>query len=369
MPTLRFLFLLLVFGLSNLLSSEAYTQKIEAEMPFFVKGHYLMEDGSYLLAGSKVDQANIYDHDHAALVAWHPQKGVLWEKSYGSKVVNKLVAIDVFPNGDIAVAGGSISMSNGMYILGADGSVKKEITFPMMSTIYDIEIVGNDLILGGFIFGEDGKLYGAMKIDQKGKLLWAAELREGDGTPVDDFVRQVIPFSDGYYLAGTSDREMVLIAIDQEGNERWRENLDDYYSETNGAILHSSGNVWVTGQGSTKNDDDPKTGGVFVACVSPEGKSLWKRAYESSRTSSGEGLVEEKDGNVQLLARMTASSTASCMIELSAEGTEIQRLNGLDGARQLFGIHSPEMGEYFWFQVDNINAARPDNTRFGFRLK
>lgn len=369
MPTNRFLFATIAFCLASLIFPKVNAQSIEPEMPFFSKGHYLLEDGTYLMAGSKVDKENIYDHDHAALVAWHPRKGVLWEKSYGSRAVNKLIAIDVFENGDIAVAGGSMSMSRGMYILSSTGKVKKEITFPFMSTIYDIEIVGQDLILAGFIFSEEGKLYGAIKINQEGELLWAADLREGDGTPVDDFVSRVVPFSGGYYLAATSNREMVLIAVDKSGKELWRNNLDGQYSETNAALIHSSGNIWVTGMGSLKSDNDPKTGGVLVVCVSPQGKTLWKKAYESSRTSSGEGLIETKDGKVQLLARMTASSSASSMIELSAEGTEIQRLNGMGGARQMFGLHSPEPAEFFWFQVDNINAARPDNTRFGFKLR
>ena len=352
-----------------MLSSSAYSQeKTEIKTPntFRGKNSCLDSEGNYLVAGVEIDReisrqsGGRANPESPALVKWHPQKGLIWSQSYDVQGLKSLTAVQEMANGDILAAGGTIFTSNKLLVISPKGKIKKELQLDFDAAVYDLHILSDGILMAGY-FAQAGEVLGLIKLDFLGNIIWKVALKEGGGNAYDDFASAVIPTKKGYFLATEIDREIFALSIDLEGKEIWKTKLCEAYSESNDMILHSDGNLWLTGKGRNVVDGEKSKGAVFLASVDQSGKLLWKKSFGNYYGDSGEQLLEMKDGSVMMIAR-TPQATSSTF-HISKEGKLLGKTRTFT-RDFFFGIHHLQEDVFAWFEM-----SRRQNKNYYFTRK
>lgn len=335
---------------------------------FNSKCFIMLNDSTLLIGGAEIDfSRGKMDPEGAAVVGVNLKTGPLWEKAYGQQGLKRITVLKLLKDGSVLAAGGSIRPSEKCLLLSQEGKLLKEISLPVPGTVYDaIETEAGIILAGHFSDGGDGPdgpngTYGALLMDRKGKLLWKVILSDDrQANPIDDFIRKILPTEDGFLLAGTRNREIVAFKINTGGAVQWETVVDSQYSETNDAIIHSSGNLWLTGQGDFHNKKPEPAGGIFVASLSPAGKVLWRRYYESKYSASGEGFVQLVGGKVLLLTRLTGMGINAGLFWLNQDGSLHRYMKIYHELTQIYSFTRLSEFGYGWLENEGINSSNPD---------
>jgi hypothetical protein len=133
--------------------------------------------------------------------------------------------------------------------------------------IKDVQPIPDGFILAGYTesFGSGKKDVWVIKVDERGREVWNMTF----GGERDDEASAVLPVSDGYLIAGSTesfgdDRDGWLIKIDFQGNEVWNATFGEEGRESFSSIVQTLDGYVLAGS------DDGKAWLVKVAEEKPE---------------------------------------------------------------------------------------------------
>lgn len=187
--------------------------------------------------------------------------------------------------------------------------------------IRSIISVENGFILAGDVwdYGYAGLDVYAMKIDNSGNVLWDQLY----GTHSREVGFKVIPSNNnGYFLLGHARGyepmgDLLLIHIDHEGNEIWRNHYgseyDDYgfdlIQESNGDVLMtgSKGGFFDDVHGNFKNHDAD----IYLIKTDANGNEVWQKTYGGNQHDFGQKITPMEDGGYFIFGSSQSGSHGS----------------------------------------------------------
>ncbi|MEM6270229.1 MAG: hypothetical protein AAF998_12380 [Bacteroidota bacterium] len=349
-------------------AARAQSERIKTDFSFSMRTALHLGGDRFLLAGGEVFmQKPIYkSYAKPRLVLWRSGAGVEWVKEPPVKQIEKITTLLRLRDGQILAAGLKIRDPQVLLFLDEAGEVNKVVRLPYVGITHQIIELEEDLLLAGTYESLAGDVFGVIQIKRSGELVWGWDVRGrelGRINAWDNTVREIIPHAGGYYLGASSGHEAIAASLDRNGKEIWRTYVDTLYSDGKGVLLHSSGDIWVTGQGQVSRNDRIGGGGIMVACVSPQGKLRWKKNYGSSHASYGHRILEGKKGEVYVLAD---DKDDSLLMRLDRAGRRIVQKAFYPRISRFVGFLRLKSGELVWFQQNG--DLQPENTCYRFEL-
>jgi len=174
---------------------------------------------------------------------------------------------------------------------------------------FSVVTVDDGYVVAGSTNGGNGLKAGMLvvKYDLDGNVLW----QNAFGDSKDDSLKAIAPAGDGgffvtgyYYPADRSDSDMVVMKLDSQGKETWRQLINgDEDDEGWGVTAMADGGCVAVG---LSFDAASVTNEARVVRFDKTGKVLWSNTYGGEKHDSARGVVTTTDGGV-----VVVGSTAS----------------------------------------------------------
>jgi len=283
----------------------------------------------------------------------------IWTKTFGGSEIDDSWSVKEDGNGNFIIAGWTMSYGAGIfdgYIIKADsmGNMLWQKTYggALNDVFFDVETTSD----GGYIFAGYTRSYGAggadfyiVKTDIDGNEIWSRTYG-GSGNEYAYSVKQTQ--DGGYIIAGYSDSfapyyDVYIIKTDSNGDTVWTRTtgggLDDYIRDV---IPVSDGYVacgYTQSFGSGNND-------LYIVKVSLNGDSLWAKFYGGADYDAGFSIVENQN-NELVIAGYTRSYGAGFedvyLVKTNAQGNMIwqKTYGGADNERG-WELKNPSGGGY-----------------------
>ena len=310
------------------------------------------------------DQASVQiamETGHAAVAAYQLRipVGLQWSTFLGGGAIDSIVGIAIDPQGDVLVAGSTVSADfptlpgdkhGGEAFVAKISTIRGLLWATLLggsngASPYDLaaDSVGNAYVIGythstdfpvksGFQMTHKGDRDGfIVKLDNNGQILWSSFLGGSgrdmpSGVAVDPAGNVLIagltlsadfPTPGGLQTSYAGCEDGFLAMVSSSGELLWARYLggsgDDMCRR---AAFDAAGNAVVTGY--TMSSDFPVTPGAFdtshrgredafVAKFSPAGQLVWSTFLGGTEREWGEGITLDSHGNV-LVTGQTASS-------------------------------------------------------------
>ncbi len=234
---------------------------------------------------------------------------VKWQKTYGGKYRDEANAVALAPNGDIIVAGWTDSFRAGyadawVLRLDSEGNVKWQKAYggSYYDGAYAVALAPNgDIIVAGWTlsFGAGGSNVWVLRLDENGNIRW----QKTYGGSGDDEAYAVAVANNGdiivagYYGAnwGGSGGDVWVLRLDSEGNVKWQKTYgggsDD---EATAVALAPNGDVIVAGYTYSFG----AYGDAWVLRLDSEGNVKWQKTYGGSSTDVAYAVALAPNGDI-----------------------------------------------------------------------
>ena len=198
---------------------------------------------------------------------------IIWEKTYGGDAMDQGLYLEKAPDGGTMILGETDSLGAGK----------------------------RDLYL--------------LRVDEDGELLWESTIG-GSGT---EWAKGMIPLEDGgFLLLGESnsyneDFDVLVVRVDEDGNEVWSKTLDTGANESGTAVLEAAnGDLLVMAVISYPGDSSGMYRDTRLYRLDSEGNVLWNMLYRGDDKQAGDAMSWTTDGDIVIagLSEQLAYSTA-----------------------------------------------------------
>ncbi|MCF6200045.1 MAG: hypothetical protein L3J67_11760 [Hyphomicrobiaceae bacterium] len=251
----------------------------------------ILPDGGFVTAS--ISQSGTKNQGNA-LIMRHDKKGKLvWSKTFGGEKYDIPYAIKVDHKGRILVAGYTKSSGVGdadgwVFCLSGKGEIQWERTFGTsgrdwlraMAVFPD----GRIAVAGGTKADKKADTYSwVLQLDQNGKKIWEKTYRASENV-----ARAIIPLANGNLaIAGwahekgsITGRDIWIAKLDPTGKKIWEKKLggsgDDH---TEALIALPNGHIALAG-GTTKNLAVITVRAAWMLRLNEHGKLMWRRSFE-----------------------------------------------------------------------------------------
>ncbi len=234
---------------------------------------------------------------------------VKWQKTYGGKYRDEANAVALAPNGDIIVAGWTDSFRAGyadawVLRLDSEGNVKWQKAYggSYYDGAYAVALAPNgDIIVAGWTlsFGAGGSNVWVLRLDENGNIRW----QKTYGGSGDDEAYAVAVANNGdiivagYYGAnwGGSGGDVWVLRLDERGNIKWQKTYgggsDD---EATAVALAPNGDVIVAGYTYSFG----AYGDAWVLRLDENGNVKWQKTYGGSSTDVALAVALASNGDI-----------------------------------------------------------------------
>ena len=134
-----------------------------------------------------------------------------------------------------------------------------------------------------------------LKVDKDGNLLWEKEHNFSEW----DNAKSVTKTNDGFVITGqmgeyeTGDQDLLILKIDNDGNEIWHQSFGGSFSERGNDIIETSLGDYVA-VGITYSFD-VANGDVWLVKVNSDGVLVWSKTIGDEKLDHAYSLVETND--------------------------------------------------------------------------
>ena len=287
------------------------------------------QDGFYL-AGSTNGRFDIGRSGEAYLLRVDSNGEMLWERTYS----NYGSAQAIHPTGDGGLLlSGVISSTAGdsdifLLQLDEDGNELWSKTFGGPLDEYGMAWPMHDggYILGGIVVDPSDIVvddpgvagYGGLsgrsniylaRMDAEGNELWSRTIGEDKNVLTSG---GLMTADGGFLILGNIlnypqyDDDLILLKIDQSGNEVWSHTWEEGNLDGNALILTSDGNILIAGGYATAQETDMAQKDFLLIKVDPEGNELWQNVFGDPEVYDwAYSIVENSDGSFTVLGDFT----------------------------------------------------------------
>ena len=303
-----------------------------------VAGYMLpADDGGYFVVGTTNLEFEPEQQGDVYLLRTEASGEILWEKVYRGEGYDGGQSIAPTGDGNLLIAGYTTSFgAEGIdaYLLKVDrdGNELWSKTYggPLDEMIGAIgQTADGGYILGGIIVDPNdfvadpgaagyGGLAGRsnlylLKTDGEGNELWS----HAYDSPLNTLVSAGLQTADGGFLALATityypdpDDDILLMKLDQDGNEIWSRTWQEDICNPYGLIQTSDGNYLITASYKPlEGAEDSKEDFLFIK-VDPEGNELWRSVFGDPDTIDyGVALAETADGGTVAVGERTRDRT------------------------------------------------------------
>ncbi|MFX1366713.1 MAG: SBBP repeat-containing protein [Promethearchaeota archaeon] len=233
------------------------------------------------------------------LLKFDPKGNLLWYKTWGNPGYDGGRGIALDSNGNVLITGSS----NGDLILlkyDSSGNLLWDKTWGGSDNYYGngitVDSSGNVFITGyayNYGAGTDRDII-LLKYDKNGNQLWnetwgGSSSDYGYGIAVDDSGNIFITGITFSFRAGT-DGDIILLKYDTNGNQLWKETWGGSSSDYGyGIAVDDSGNIFITGSSD---------GDVILLNYDPNGNQFWNNTWIDSYGDKGYGIAIDGLGNI-----------------------------------------------------------------------
>ena len=190
-----------------------------------------------------------------------------------------------------------------------------------------------------------------LKVDSKGNLIWQKSFA-GEGN---DYAFQIIKSSqnDGYVFVGskngffddvhadfrTHDADMLLIKIDEDGNQIWKKTYGESEHDFGYSVCNApDGGYYLLGSSQSYGNGSFD---MLLIKTDSEGNEAWHKSFGGTKYEYGKKLVPSEDGGLYLVGSSksfgTDGSVDVFIVKTDGEGNEIWS--------ETFGGSQPDYGE------------------------
>ncbi len=371
-------------------------------------GGYIVGGNTYSTDGDITDHNGTSAYDDVWIFKLDSNFELVWAKSYGGALKDRLFYIDETPTGDFMVGAttnstnGDVSESFGDYDfwifkIDANGNLLWEQSFGGSGYDYLLHLINTDdggVIAVGDTESTDGDVIGhdplhgrdswVIKLDYKGDIEWQKCL----GGTGDDHLRSVIATADdGYLFTGytfSNDFDVLgnhgssdiwIIKLDNTGNTLWQKCLGGTDAEnSNYTIETADGGYMMIGSAQSDNGDvanhfgSSERSDVWLVKMNNIGNIEWEKNYGGNSYDYGNAIIQLEDGGF-IMANSTSSiggdvlfnhgdydgwlvrinATGDILWQLSVGGTKDDYFEDLiileDNSYVLAGISASEDGD------------------------
>lgn len=272
--------------------SEVY---IESAIGYVARDIKTVEGNGYIIAGfSAVDGTAPYED--ALVVKTDVAGAVQWARSYGDQGTGVLEeARSVHMSGD----GGYIVAGNSGGPVWEPGAL---FQLPIDILLFKIDGAGNELWSQTVTVNRYTIAYSACA--------------NADGT-------FVVAGSAGEHLPG--DEGALLIKMDQDGNELWRQQSTASTALTARDVIPTSGGGYAIAGYSEQSSGVPRKWDLYVATFDADGNEVWRflggEALNVRGDRIGEGIVQTRDGGYAVIATAYIGNAGELFVaKFSREG-------------------------------------------------
>ncbi|MCP3932392.1 MAG: hypothetical protein GY705_25255 [Bacteroidetes bacterium] len=272
-------------------------------------------DGQYLfLSYSDYNKDNEYDLDLTKLSI---EGEVIWNKRIGEALKSERgKSIIQLPNQDYIILsrmteGDFSSLTQGnLYLsrIGEDGTVKWSKTIvetgvsEAVQLLLDIEDQSFFVLskqMSDLVLIDQPMVH---KVDFDGNVLWEkvietpGEIWFHSGCIIRNENENLVIAISGNHSARDSDYDVILIEMDTDGNELWRNSYGGENIEIAECLIQTLDGQYVL----LSNTSSYGNGGldVMLVKISETGEELWKKIYGSPSSDQGSDMVENNNGEL-----------------------------------------------------------------------
>jgi hypothetical protein len=213
-----------------------------------------------------------------------------------------------------------------------DGSMIWQKTFDDGFTEYGNAVIqaadGSYLIAGDISFlGAQGPFHGyLLKITERGQKVWHRTFADSSATNLR--INDIVASPDGGYLlvgkaliGGANPHEdLLLIKVDEEGQEEWRRIFGNERSEdARAAIAYQGGYVIAGAEDSFLPPPMAFGNDMAVYRLDAQGQVIWKQVVATTQDEAANDLVATQDGNF-VVAGYSGNNMDAALWKFDAEG-------------------------------------------------
>ena len=218
---------------------------------------------------------------------------VKWQKTYGGNVYDDASAVVLAPNGDIIVTGKTLSFGAGgtnIWVLRLDenGNVKWQKTYGGSNYDYAEAVAiapnGNIIVAGWTLsFGAGDRDVWVLRLDENGNVKWQ-KTYGGSSTDVANAVALApngdIIIAGNTWSFGAGDADVWILRLDENGNVKWQKTYGGKNGDVANAVaLADNGDIivagWTGSFGAGKDD-------AWVFRLDENGNVKWQKTYGGS---------------------------------------------------------------------------------------
>jgi len=265
--------------------------------------------------------ANLVRTDDAAAVdppAVGPARGApadglrTWDRVVGGPAADRAYAVAPLPDGGVVVAGhtraGGVLRDDGMVVrLDASGTPVWQRVVGGFDTeqLYGIARLPD----GGYLAAGHTRSAGAgesdlwlLRLDGDGRVAW----QRVEGGPANDRGRTLIALPDGGAVVagftasrGAGGRDAWVLRVDASGSVLWQRTFGGSGDDGAFALAPApGGDVFVAGHSQDAGDRSFRP---WVARLSADGDTVWRRSYPDGPFSAATGLAPAADGGLAVV--------------------------------------------------------------------
>lgn len=257
----------------------------------------------------------------------------LWAKTYNLGIEDKAFGGVLASDGGLYVVGQTqatpISGISALLLrINAFGDLvwSKSYGSTMDNNAVALAVKGESIVITGYIANRqtgDRNIFIA-KMNLKGDLIWQRQIGGTD----EEEGKSIVATPDGYVIAGyiqysstTSQRDMYIVKIDENGELRWSRAVGDpfEYEDAKAIAITANGDLAVAGNKGVTDD-------FFLVLLDAQGLVKWSRRYPIENEQICEDIYVTKEGDI-LLGGSTIDGNGVnidlAMLKVSATGQMI----------------------------------------------
>ncbi len=234
---------------------------------------------------------------------------VKWQKTYGGKLFDSVGAIALTKDGDAIIAGDSTSFDTSagnawVLRLDKDGNIKWQRTYGGKYGDYAraVAVADNgDIIVAGYTlsFGAGNADVWVLRLDENGNIKWQKTYGGRDDeyataiaiTPEGDIIVVGSTFS-----SGAGDWDIMVLRIDKDGNVKWQKTYGGKkMDEASSVALAKNGDILVAGSthsfGAGNKD-------VWILRLDRDGNVKWQKTYGGPGRDSAYAIAITPDNDI-----------------------------------------------------------------------
>ena len=289
-------------------------------------------DGSILVLGHSKSFSENYDYDlHIAKVSLAGK--LVWEKNIGGSRDEFAGGIAGTDDGGALVVGSSQSFGEGdqnVYIVRLDKDGKELDAYTVGGAKDDVATAltrtrdGNFVMVGYREIDRAGDAdFFVMKLDQKGKKIWAQTY----GGEYEDTLEGVTATVDGGIVAigktrsyGSEQSDLTVMKYDASGKLIWHKIYGFKYYDYGNAVATTRDGGFILAGGT--NSLGKGNHSVYILALNKAGELIWSHVYGDERKDVAHGAARMSDGSIIVVGESNSFKRAKNFYMIRLEKTK-----------------------------------------------